>query len=134
MRVIELQGDRSSGKTSTMLLLYTILLQNGFRRVDKEMLPSRFPDFDAVLERDGKKYGFMTFGDILKSQRKYLSHFERIGCVAVICASRPFRNWRIQDHYSGGSVIRKTRLPDGSSNLEILEANLNSALAMYAQI
>lgn len=135
MRIIELQGHRNAGKTSTMLILYTILLQNGFVRVGGQLHFPPKPDFDVLLERDGKKYGFMTFGDKLKDLKKFLSDFDKKHkCELVFTASRQFKTWRIKDDYEETSTIWKSRQPDGSANVEILEANLASALALFARL
>jgi hypothetical protein len=135
MKVIELQGNRDSGKTSTMCLLYALLIHNGYQQdPPAQPFPAPRHDFSAILKKNGVTIGFMTFGDNMGHQESQLRELkEKYHCDLTLCASRPFVRWRIQDHYKGGPPIQKEALPEGT-NFQRHKANVRDANKMYERL
>lgn len=86
MEVIALHGAASVGKTTTLNIVYQLLLFQGYRQV-----PGRFQDLDNndfldVVEIDGVLVGIITQGDYVLALRKYLAYFQSLGCIKAVCA------------------------------------------------
>jgi hypothetical protein len=64
MKKIALLGEGNSGKTTTLNLVYHLLIGNGATVVDEKtkILPDR-EDFEGVLLYNGKKIAFYSWGD-----------------------------------------------------------------------
>ena len=87
MHIICLQGRSSSGKTTTISMLYNQLLKNGFTIVEGgPVRPGA--NFSAILKRKGVLLGITSYGDMAEQIRSRLSGFQNANCNLAICACR----------------------------------------------
>ena len=87
MIIISLWGKGDIGKTTTLTLLYNILLQDTtFSNIIKT--PEGICDFYAIFIYKGKKLGLTTYGDNKKCLKNSFDAFIENNCDIVICAGR----------------------------------------------
>ncbi len=96
MKIIALYGKGGCGKSTTLGLLYNIMLKNGFSVI--EGLNLNGADFSAVLEKDGHKVGLTTYGDNASCLKKPFELFKKYDCELAVSAGRMRRT-------KGGSVL-----------------------------
>ncbi len=88
-KIIALKGKANSGKTTTIHLLPTVLLANGYHQVSQQPIPPA-GDFEAVFENPIKKIklGVTSRGDTHDAVHNALDAFVNAGCDTCICACR----------------------------------------------
>lgn len=89
MKVIALEGFSNSGKTKTLNIVYSLLLQAGYAQVANAFQDLSNDDCLDVLEIPGKRIGIVTQGDYAIgscSVRNHLIHLQSYNCDVVICA------------------------------------------------
>lgn len=86
-RIIALQGRGGSGKTTTINLLPSILIANGF-----SPLPGHYrshgKDFTDIYQKGKQLIGITSAGDTYKIVRDRLTPLVNAGCDVCICACR----------------------------------------------
>lgn len=116
MKVLALSGDTSVGKTSTLNIVYQLLLNSGYNQVPGHFLDLANRDFLDVLQKGEEIVGIVTQGDYvigLHSVKSHLQKLKNIGCVKTICACTT-RNPKIKINiqaYSLHIFINKTQEP-----------------------
>ncbi len=86
-RIIALKGKGSSGKTTTIKLLPSILTQNGYSQVTgKHQLHGA--DFLDIFEKCGFRVGITSSGDTFDLVKNRLNDLVRENCDVCICACR----------------------------------------------
>jgi hypothetical protein len=87
--IIALRGRGNSGKSTTIRLLYDLLLQNGY-----QIIRSNFNvtggDFIAVFSKNGKLIGVTSSGDSYDLVHDRLEELVNDNCNICICACRTF--------------------------------------------
>ena len=88
MRIIAMQGEANTGKTTTIRKAY-----DSFCTTTSVVVPFRFRgnnvDFEAVLKtRDGKKVGFFSQGDCGEDVAHNIVEAENAGCDILVTAVR----------------------------------------------
>lgn len=93
MKVVALRGSGNSGKSHTINIAYTLLLDKGYRQIPgafEERGNPVFEDIRDILELDGYRVGIVGIGDYIIGQDALNFHLQRFvndGCHAVICAA-----------------------------------------------
>ncbi|MBE6277896.1 hypothetical protein SD412_20235 [Bacteroides fragilis] len=89
MKVIALEGDSNSGKTQTLNLVYTLLIQAGYTQVSGAFQDLSNNDCSDVFRGFGKTVGIVTQGDYAIgtcSVKNHLAHLQSFGCDVAVCA------------------------------------------------
>lgn len=86
MDVIALMGKSNIGKTHTLNILYSLLLENGYTQVLDHFQDHSNNDFLDILEKDGVRIGIATQGDYIRELPKHLSYLRNNGCIKAVCA------------------------------------------------
>lgn len=88
-QIIALEGNPSSGKSTTIGILYDGLLQpNGYNIVqDRKIRGSK--DFFVIVEKKGKIIGVTTYGDTRAIIQKKIDFFIGMNCSIIVIACRP---------------------------------------------
>ncbi|MFP3834676.1 hypothetical protein [Chryseobacterium sp. SIMBA_028] len=139
MKVIALSGAEDTGKSHTINIAYSFLLRDGYVQVPgnfRVLGNSNNKDFTDILEKEGKKVGFVGMGDYIngagKSLKSLLEELELKGCDTALCAARD--NPRILaaiQAYPDHIIIEKTR-STGEENNRIV--NTHDAIVMISHI
>lgn len=90
MELIVLEGDAHVGKTTTLNIVYQLLLQAGYRQVPGFFQDLANNDFLDVLEDSNKqRVGIVTQGDYAIgnfSVKRHLMTLDQAGCKKTVCA------------------------------------------------
>lgn len=139
MRVIALSGAADTGKSHTINIAYAFLLREGYVQVPGNFRVLGNPeneDFIDILEKDGKKVGFVGMGDYVigpgQSLKSLLEELESKGCDTALCAARDLPGiLAAVQAYPDHIIIQKT-LSTGEENHRIV--NTNNAIVMINEI
>jgi len=105
MRIISLQGKADSGKTTTIKMLETIMLQNNYTAIPGKR-EGRGKDFlDIFLDSNRKKVGVTSSGDTYDLVTDKLQTLVSEKCDVCICACRTF------DRKPPGTVAATKQFP-----------------------
>ena len=88
-RIIALRGKGGSGKTTTIRLLHTLLLQNNFILISTTFNPLK-GDFISIFSKNEKKIGIASSGDTYDLVHDRLQQLINANCTICICACRTF--------------------------------------------
>jgi len=84
-RIIALQGDKDTGKSLTIGILFDNMRNNGYVVVqDKKRKSSH--DFFVILKKHGKKIGLSTYGDFKRMIIVKVELFIGLDCEIIVCA------------------------------------------------
>ena len=84
-KIIALQGDKDTGKSETIGILFDKMRNNGYVVVqDKKRKSSH--DFFVILQKNGKKIGLSTYGDIKRMIIVTVEVFIELNCEIIVCA------------------------------------------------
>lgn len=88
MQIIVLKGKSNTGKTTTLNLVYDIILQGGATPIgNKQTLGNpKQNDFEIIVEWKSKKIGFFTMGDYSTYLANAIYRYEKLDCDILICA------------------------------------------------
>lgn len=131
MRIIVLQGLSNQGKTSTINILYNMILDHGGVSTNRCTYGGDVNDFiDTVLYKN-QKIGILSMGDMSTPIAKEIWNFNNIKCDLVICAlstnTTKVRANNALNHFNAHRV-NKTIAPN--RNIEIV-INTDDALTIY---
>lgn len=106
MKIIMLYGPSSSGKTTTINLVYDAIISNSLIVHPKRQLGGNPADFEAVLDytKEGitKRVAFFSMGDFAYEVVHAMSYYEGMGCDLLVCACNDRFNVptkRLQNRY-----------------------------------
>lgn len=103
MKIIVIKGNPNSGKTTSIRLVYDLLLYKG-AKIDKPRNSGKtYADFDTELLYNGKRIAISSAGDLLKNIHKTVSDHD--GCDILITASRNFRRSSLDRIFSDYDVV-----------------------------
>lgn len=88
--IIALQGDPDKGKTATLSLVFKQMSNNGYKVLKKRQMKGK-PDIYAILEKNKKKIGLSTAGDVTRFVRSRLDWFEEESCKIIVIACNNVR-------------------------------------------
>lgn len=90
MKIIMLYGPSSSGKTTTINMVYNVILPQSLIVHPKQHLGGDPNDFEAVLNYSvngvTKKIAFFSMGDFAYEVVHAMSFYEGMGCDVLVCA------------------------------------------------
>lgn len=87
MRIIVLEGPSNKGKTTTIGLVYEIILHHGGNPTVKQQLGNDPKDFkDIVTNYMNKKIGFFSMGDYSNELADAINYYAEENCDLLICA------------------------------------------------
>lgn len=108
MRIIMLYVPSSSGKTTTINMVYTSILSTSSIVCPRQPLGGDPNDFEAVLDYSikgiTKKVAFFSMGDFAYEVFHAMSFYEGMGCDVLVCACNNRFNIpikRLNDRYNG---------------------------------
>lgn len=86
MKIIVLQGMPSNGKTTTINIVWDLLIKNGGKSLNKHSYGGDQNDFiDTVLWKS-QKIGLLSMGDTSTLIAKEIRNFDSQNCDVVVCA------------------------------------------------
>lgn len=112
MKIIVIKGNPNSGKTTSIRLVYDLLLYKG-AKIDKPRNSGKtYADFDTELLYNEKRVAISSAGDVLKNIHKTMSDHD--GCDILITASRNFKQSSLDEIFSDYDVeyIKKEKRGD----------------------
>lgn len=89
MKIIVVKGNPNSGKTTSIRLVYDLLLYKGATISKARGLGKTYADFDTELLYKEKRIAISSAGDVLKNIHKTIKRHE--GCDILVTASRNFK-------------------------------------------
>ncbi len=90
--IFALCGPSDSGKTTTISLVYHDLKQQEGTTVIYAGRPARKEIRGAVLEINGVRAGFASFGDIAEDLETLLCDLIERDCIIIVCATHTARS------------------------------------------
>lgn len=87
-RLIALRGKSGVGKSSSIYMLYRLLVTEPSNKPLSFTSIGRKFDFEAVVLVGGYKVGLVNRGDTSTVLRRYLSKFVKKRCDVIVCAAR----------------------------------------------
>ncbi len=112
MKIIVVKGNPNSGKTTSIRLVYDILLYLG-AEIDVERKDGKtYIDFDAELLYNGKRIAISSAGDVLKNMHDTVTNHK--DCDILIMASRKFKRSSLDKIFYGYDIkyIEKNKRGD----------------------
>lgn len=103
MKIIVIKGNPNSGKTTSIRLVYDILLYLGAEIDIARKYGKTHIDFDTELLYNGKRIAISSAGDLLKNIHKTVSDHD--SCDILITASRNFRWSSLDRIFSDYDVV-----------------------------
>lgn len=88
MRIIVLQGMPNTGKTSTLNLVYDMLVPNGGGVSTNRQVIGNLSqnDFSDIVVRGTQRIAFFTMGDYSTYLANAIYDYNRQGCDVLVCA------------------------------------------------
>ena len=112
MKIIVVKGNPNSGKTTSIRLVYDILLYLGAEIDIARKYGKTHIDFDTELLYNGKRIAICSAGDVLKNIHKTINRHE--GCDILVTASRNFKQSSLDSIFAQYDVkyIKKEKRGD----------------------
>lgn len=135
MRVIVLQGMPNTGKTSTLNIVYDMLVPNGVGvSTNRQSLGGDPGDFSDIVIEGTQRIAFYTAGDASTFLANAIYDYNRQGCDVLFCAlstNTPKVRANTALNQFNVSRINKTIAPNATAQLA---ANKADAQTIYNQI
>lgn len=121
MRIIVLQGIPNTGKTSTLNLVYDMLVPNGGGvSTNRQPLGGDPRDFSDIVVRGTQRIAFFTMGDYSTYLANAIYDYDGQGCDVLVCALST-NNAKIRAHNAlnqyNTTRINKTIAPNTTTEL-----------------
>jgi hypothetical protein len=87
MKILALRGPDSCGKTSTLNLVYTDLIDAGAISTNREQLGGNPNDFSDILEFMGRRIAFFTMGDFARETINAIHFYANLEVDFLILAT-----------------------------------------------
>lgn len=112
MKIIVVKGNPNSGKTTSIRLVYDLLLYKGATISKPRGSGKTYTDFDTELLYKEKRIAISSAGDVLKNMHKTICRHK--GCDILIIASRNFKQSSLDEIFSKYDVeyIKKEKRGD----------------------
>lgn len=123
MRIIMVEGNSDSHKTTTINLVYFQLLQYGASVLQpRTQIGGQLFDFECILEYKNKKIAFFSMGDDYEPVKDALQKYNQLGCNWLIMANSYKRKIPHEVHlYDPQPIVIKKCRPE-----EIDVADMNT--------
>lgn len=133
MKILMLYGPSSSGKTTTINLVYNSIAQASLPICPRRPLGGDPNDFEAVLEYPSsvahpKKVAFFSMGDFAYEVVHAMSYYEGMGCDVLICACNDRFNVpikRLNDRYNNVNPPIQKIAANNTDNYRVTQIILN---------
>lgn len=115
MKIIVVKGNQNTGKTTSIRLAYDIALYLGAAIITPRNIEDKpHNDFETVIFYNGKRIGFHSGGDLLKSFEEVIDDYKEKKCDTLVMASRNFGQTKLDSIFSGHDVeyLYKTKADD----------------------
>lgn len=87
-QLIALRGISNAGKSTTLHILYKLLVaDSGTKPICFEMLGYKL-DFRAIIAVGGQKVGIVNRGDVSDQLEDFIEGLIARGCTIIVCAAR----------------------------------------------
>lgn len=135
--IIALRGRGNSGKSTTIRLLYDLLLQNGYQIISSNFNAAS-GDFIAVFSKNGKTVGVTSSGDTYNLVHDRLNELINSNCNICLCACRtydrvpPSTNAAIIEFINYSNQFIKKTIDDNDTTQA--RTNLNDARRLLSTI
>lgn len=96
MNIFALRGRGNSGKSTTIRLLHSLFVQNGYQIFSTTFNPQG-GDFRTIFTKKGKLIGITSSGDTFDLVHDNLEALINDGCTLCVCACRTY------DRYGQGT-------------------------------
>lgn len=87
-RLIALRGQSHFGKSTTLHMLYRILILDPTTKTISYKVVGRKLDFEAILKVRDYKVGIVNRGDVAATLIKRIRALGKAGCAIIVCAAR----------------------------------------------
>lgn len=104
MKIIVVKGNPNSGKTTSIRLVYDLLLYMGAEIAVARTSEKPHTDIDAELLYDQKRIAISSAGDVLKNMRKTIADYKEHNSDILIMASRNFKPSSLDELFFGHEV------------------------------
>lgn len=128
--IIALRGSGSTGKTTAIEMLRSLMIDKGFAEADGNH--QQFKDFWCIFEKDGDRVGITSSGDNCYILKGKLDILNRAGCKIIVCACRSWgQTNELLDGMPGFKVRYVEKKVDSKSQIN---ANSKDALVLLNMI
>ncbi len=112
MKIIVVKGNPNSGKTTSIRLVYDMLLYFGAEIEKPRSSGKTYTDFDTELLYKEKRIAISSAGDVLKNIHKTINRHK--GCDILVTASRNFKQSSLDSIFAQYDVkyIKKEKRGD----------------------
>lgn len=112
MNVIVLTGPSSCGKTTTLNVVYNMIMSGGGQSTARQQEGGNPHDFSDTILYNGKKIGFLTMGDYAYRVIDLLNQFgnQNYDVFVTACNDRFVRPFKYFNNYPN-NIIRKQQQP-----------------------
>jgi hypothetical protein len=98
MKIIVLAGPNSCGKTTSLNIVYNLLIAQGCTSTNRQQLGSNPQDFSDIVNWNGKRISIFTMGDYSGDLIKAVDDYAKQNCDVMICACntrlvKPFKSF-----------------------------------------
>lgn len=135
-KIIALQGDAGTGKTSTITILYNLLKNANYSDVKPRARKSH--DFFAIVKKGGKTVGISTYGDNTQKIRGSIQCFTlpQYSCDIIVCACHNTGATVRALNTPGYSIdfVPKTVSPNANDPVQTLIDNTKDAHTLMSKI
>jgi hypothetical protein len=143
--IIALRGKGDSGKTTTIVKLYSLISPDDFTLVETN-IERPYPDYRAIFKHKDLLIGITSKGDTYDDVSKDLKWLIGKGCHLLICAcrtkDRPNRHGRVRgsntaiDEYEDHQIIRLNKSVSGNpeNHFENEANNASDAQRLLAEL
>ncbi len=87
-RLIALRGPSNVGKSTTLHILYKLLLAHPYTKPISFEMIGRKIDFSAIVAINGVKVGIVNRGDVSAPLRGFIDELAAEHCKIIVCAAR----------------------------------------------
>jgi len=116
MRVIILEGPKSSGKTTTLQMLYAVLLsKNAKTRCPLSLVGDK--DFEVVFAYRDKKVAIFSQGDITKNCKEVITKYTNSADVLIMAHRSDLSELKISPPHTS-EVVKKKEAEDPLSRMQ----------------
>ena len=106
MKIIVVKGNQNTGKTTSIRLAYDIALYLGAAIITPRNIEDKpHNDFETVIFYNGKRIGFHSGGDLLKSFEEVIDDYKEKKCDTLVMASRNFKQIALDALFNGHEVV-----------------------------
>lgn len=134
MRITVLQGLHNTGKTSTLIIVWNLLLQNGGVSTNRQPLGGDSNDFSDIVVRGNQRIAFYTMGDYSTYLANAIYEYDSQNCDVIVCALST-NNASIRAN-NAINQFNNTRINKTIVNVQASEqqANITDAQRIFSQI